>query len=256
MRSPALPSLVFATVLALGSSAVHAGTSKLSIFGGWGDERITGSGKVVTQARTVAGYRAVAAVGPVSVVLRQSGKEAATVQADDNIVPVIETRVVDGKEGKTLEIGIKEGVHVSTRNSIVVTVDAGEVTAITLSGSGDLRSDGLRTTSLRASVTGSGDMRLRHLAAESLHVSVAGSGDFTASGKVERQSVSLAGSGDVHNERLESNEASVSIAGSGDVRIKVKDRLKVSLVGSGDLYYRGEPKVEQSIVGTGDVHKE
>lgn len=256
MRSPALPSLLLATLLAFGTSAVHAGTSKLSIFSGWGDEHITGSGKVVTQARAVSGYRAIAAVGPVTVVLRQSGKEGAVVQADDNVVPVIETRVVDGEEGKTLEVGIKNGVQVSTRNPIVVTVDANEVNAVTLSGSGDLRADALKATSLRASLTGSGDMRIRHLAAESLQVSVAGSGDFTASGKVRRQAVSLAGSGDVHNERLDSQEASVSIAGSGDVRVKVRERLKASLVGSGDLYYSGEPKVEQSIVGTGDLHKE
>lgn len=222
---------------------------------GWFGSRVTGSGKVVTEARAVGSFQAISAAGVSKVVLRQGNREGASVTGDDNIVPLIETRVVDGKRGKTLEIGVRTGSGYTTDTEIVVTVDFKSLSAIATSGSTDVEADAIKAADLAVSIAGSGDIRLGTLTADELKVSVAGSGDFTARGQVGSEQISVAGSGDVKTQRLEAMRVKVSIAGSGTVRVAAREELNVSIAGSGDVIYSGEPRVTKSVVGSGSVQR-
>ena len=81
--------------------------------GAWGtSETLRGSGTVVTEPRAISGFDAISTRGGIDVVVRQSGKEAVEVQADDNLLAVLETRVVSGAKGRTLEIAFKKGYNI------------------------------------------------------------------------------------------------------------------------------------------------
>ncbi len=71
-------------------------------FVGWSS--VSGSGKLQTEARNVTGFQAIATHGSVKLVLRQGAREGLELHADDNILPLIETRVVDRSGVPTLEI--------------------------------------------------------------------------------------------------------------------------------------------------------
>jgi len=216
-------------------------------------EIVTGSGRIVTQTRAVSGYQAVAVDGALNVVLRQIGREGVEVRADDNLQALIETKVVKGRNGGTLEIGPKEGASFSNEKEIVVTVDLISLRSLTLGGSGDATGHGIKTELLDVVMGGAGDVRLPDLKAGSLKVSIAGSGTFEASGRGSRFEIEIAGSGDVNAERFDADDVTVGIAGSGNANVKANKTLKVSIAGSGDVTYSGDAKVARSIAGSGSV---
>jgi len=243
-----------AAVLAIASTpAAHAeeGGSWFCQVLGINSNSVTGSGKVQTETREVSGFQGVALSGSMKVVLRQGSREGVELSADNNVLPLIETRVKNG----TLHIGPVKGANYSTRTPVVVMVDLVTLRDLAVSGSGDVTAQGLKASGLDVAIGGSGSVHLPGLQARSLSVAIGGSGDFDASGRTDKAKVSIGGSGTVRADSLEADEVSVAIGGSGDARIKANRTLDVSVAGSGDVVYSGDAVVKTSMVGSGSVRK-
>ncbi|CAN5902651.1 head GIN domain-containing protein [soil metagenome] len=220
-----------------------------------GFARITGSGKLATETRPIGPFQAILLRNSMKVVLRQGAREAVAVSADDNLLPLIETRVIDRAGVPTLEITTRPDASFRTRNEMVVTVDAVTLNAISISGSGEVVCDALEANELKLNLSGTGDMNLRKLAAESLVIRVSGSGDVNVAGRAPKASISIAGSGDVDTSALDADDVRVSIAGSCDATVVAHKILAVTIAGSGDVAYAGEAAVKTSIAGSGSVRK-
>ncbi len=82
--------------------------------------RIEGSGRVGEEVRTTAPFSALTLTGPVDVQLKAGAAPRVTVRADDNLLPVITTEVVD----RRLVVGIKPQTWARTRNKMVVVVES------------------------------------------------------------------------------------------------------------------------------------
>ena len=218
-------------------------------------EKVRGSGQVRTEARPVSPFEAIRVTGGMKIVLRQAGREGVEVRADDNLLALIETRVVNGADGPTLEIGPVRNVDWSSRHDVEVTVDLVRLKALRVDGSSDVHCDALKTSALALEVRGSGDLRFLQLEAEELRVRVAGSGDVEARGRARRLAVSVAGSGDVNTRGLVAESVSVTIAGSGDASVNAQQTLAVSIAGSGDVTYTGDAALQSSIAGSGTVRR-
>ena len=217
---------------------------------------VTGSGKVVTETRAVTGFQAVASSLGGKLLLRQGTREGVELSGDDNVLPLIETRVVDHDGVPTLVIGPKRGSTFTTRSPMSATVDLITLKAIAMSGGGAVTYDGLKTSSLKLALSGSADVKLRQLSADELAGNVSGSGDLVFGGKATKLSVSISGSGDVNSRALEADDVSVSVAGSGDASVTARKTLNVSIAGSGSVVYAGDPIVKSSIAGHGSVRKQ
>lgn len=204
-------------------------------------------------ARPVDPFDAVSLRAPVDLVLRQGAKVGVEVQAAESVQPLVETVVVDGSAGRTLEIRLRRGARLPLGAKVVVTVDVTALRALALSGAGDTSGSGLRTDRLDVAISGAGDLVLTDLQASGLTLRIAGSGDARLSGRVSKFTASIAGSGDIDADALEADDVSVRIAGSGDVRIGAPATLDISIAGSGDLSYRGKPRVTQRVAGSGNV---
>lgn len=229
------------------ASAVLAAAPALAFFG----TTISPSGKVVTESREARGYTGISVSLPGMVVVRQGENAPVAIEADDNLMPEIETVVERG----TLRIRFKRNVNVSGRATIRLLVTNPAIDALSVAGSGDILAESIKGRSLEVSVAGSGDVRVARIEADSLKASVAGSGDVKVAGKAADVSVNVAGSGDVEADRLESRRAKVKIAGSGDVKLWVAESLDVSVAGSGDVRYYGDPAVSKSVMGSGSIRR-
>lgn len=213
-----------------------------------------GSGREATESRAPGAFDAVAVAGSIDVRVRQAATPAVQVTADDNIVGLVETTVVDGAGGRTLRIALKRGESVRARTPIRVVVDATTLRAVSLSGSGDLAMERFETPAFDLSISGAGDAALRELVTGALSVRIAGSGDVRAGGRADSAKVSIAGSGDVDLAALSAGTVEVSIAGSGDADVTAERSLKVRIAGSGDVRYGGgATEVRSSVVGSGSV---
>lgn len=218
-------------------------------------DTVIGSGTLQTETRTITGFQAVALRGAMNLVLRQGASEGVEIRADHNLLPLIETRVVDRAGLPTLEIDTRSGTNWSTRNEMTVTVSLVDLKALTVSGSGDTSCERLKTDALKATLSGSGNLRLGQLDADSLELRLSGSGDAQAGGKVLRIKLAISGSGTADLQRLQADDVGVRIAGSGDASVHARRALTVAIAGSGDLSYAGEPSVKSSVSGSGSVKR-
>lgn len=218
---------------------------------GSGRNRVRGSGVRVERQRALTAFTTLRIDGPVDVRLSQAASDQATVMADDNIEPMIETVV----EGDALVVRVKRDAGFTTRTAPVVRVDARTVQSITINGSGDLSVERFKAESLALSVVGSGDVRLGMVELKDLNVGISGSGDVRLAGRADQQRWTVSGSGDVDARSLSGRSARVSIQGSGDVDLGVCEQLDVQLSGSGDFSYAGQPQLRQSVSGSGEIHR-
>jgi hypothetical protein len=217
---------------------------------------VSGSGKPRTEARAVTGFQAIATRGSIKLLLRQGSREGVELSGDDNILPLIETQVVDHGGVPTLEIGARRGTSMSPRLPLVASVDLITLKAISIAGGGTVTSEALKTSTLKLSIAGSATVKLHQLSADEVATQVSGSGDIEFTGRVTKLAVSISGSGDVNTRGLEADDVSVNVAGSGDASVTARKTLNVSIAGSGNVVYAGDATVKSSIAGHGSVKKQ
>ena len=234
----------------LGTGAAQAWSWK------WGHgERVTGEGEVTSERRDVSGYEAIALESDFKVLIRQGSSHKLELRAERNLLPYIETRVVESGKGRTLEVQTKRGYYLSSKQTPVIEIEMPTLRGVSIAGSGNIKVDSMNTQELKASISGSGEITLNGVKSERMAMSISGSGDIIASGSANTLSVSVAGTGDIKARELQAEEAKVSIAGSGDVMLAASKQLKVSIAGSGDVAYVGNPELSLSTAGSGKVRK-
>ena len=254
--APRRAHLAFALAAVLGALSLpsHAADPTWT-FQSVGLMGVQGSGKLQTEARNVGSFSAVEVHASMNVVLRQGPREAVELRADDNLLALVETRVVSRSGVPTLEIRMRDHTSYSSRNPITLTVDVVALSSLSVRGSGNVTGDGLKAAALKIAVAGSGNVKLQKLSLDEASLKISGSGNAELAGKAGRLGLSISGSGDINARELEADEVSVSIAGSGNARVKARKMLSVSIAGSGDVEYTGDATLKTSIAGSGHVTK-
>jgi hypothetical protein len=232
---------------------------------------VQGSGNIVSESRAVSGFTQVALEGSGDLTISQGDAEGLIIEADDNLLPYIETEVRDG----TLHIGFKTPspiipwptqtiqYHLSMRTIEAVklygsgdirseSIEAGDIKFI-IAGSGDISIGELEADTVGTSISGSGTLRIDQVTAESISATISGSGKFFLAGQVTEQQIAVSGSGDYKAFDLESQTVSLSISGSGDIELWVTDSLDIQISGSGDVRYYGSPASSQKVSGSGNI---
>lgn len=215
----------------------------------------TGSGKTVTESRSVGEFQAIKSSGSMDIIVKQGAQTSVQVSTDDNLLPLLETSVEGSGDSATLIVRWKRGENISHRGDVKVSVVTPRLSLVSASGSGDIQVDGFQTPALQVAVAGSGNTRLAQLNTEDLGIRISGSGDVAGQGRAAKMKVSIAGSGSVKLTELKSDDVSVNIAGSGDAAVNAQKTLAVSIAGSGDVVYTGEATVKSSVAGSGSVRR-
>jgi len=233
---------------------------------GW--NTVDGNGKVVSQTRAVSGFDAVSVSGPGELTVSQGSEESLVIEADENLLPLIESKVSGGHlwigprhvnvrptKGIRYELKLKNLNALALSGSIHADLGRIKTENLTLrvSGSGAIEVGPLEVKDLSAQTSGSGRVEVTQLEATQLSVHISGSGRTEMAGSVERQEIRISGSGRYDASELRSNQAIADISGSGRATIKVKDTLKAKTSGSGGVKYYGSPQVTRSVSGSGHV---
>ena len=209
------------------------------------------------QQREVAPFTAVAATGSMRVILRQGSPQRVEVAASAADQARVETEVRDGslRIGRRRE-GQKRWETERFDGPVTVYVTAPTLTAVSISGSGDLRVEGaVQAEDLLVSVSGSGSLTMPQLTARSLTTTVTGSGDATLGGSSPRHSISVSGSGEVRAADLRTDDTTVRVSGSGNARVNAAKTLAARTSGSGSVLVSGNPQITSSKSGSGTVER-
>lgn len=193
---------------------------------------VSGSGQLESETREVSGFTGIELSGNGEVTIEQGNTESLTIEADDNLLPVLTSEV----ENSVLRLGTKPRTTVRTRNPIRYRVTLQDLTSIELSGSGSVSAANLRTDALQVDISGSGTMDL--------------------AGSANEQEVEVSGSGAYDAAELRSQTVGVDISGSGKATVTASEQLRVDISGSGTVTYSGDPEIDQSISGSGRLIKQ
>ena len=211
---------------------------------------IRGSGRVVSENRDVKDFQSVSLGGSGDLIITQGSGEALKIEAEDNILPLIESEV----RGGTLYIGFKPNTGpISPTQPIKYYLDVKNLNGIDLSGSGSVQADTLKTNNISITCSGSGNIIVKNLTADTLKYNLSGSGSTSLGGIVGSQSDQISGSGSYQAGDLNSQQATAIITGSGNMTIWANDSLNIMISGSGDVNYYGKPILSQSISGSGKI---
>jgi len=216
---------------------------------------VEGSGVAATQRRAIGAFVGVGLAAPFAVVLRAASRESIEIAADDNILPLIQTRLKGSGSERSLQIELPRDTRVEPRTPIVITIDYVRLEDLAIGASGSITASSMKASKLDAAIGGSGKIDLAGLDAGKLSVAIGGSGTFRADGRARTLSVSIGGSGRCDAERLVAADVSVSIGGSGDARVHAETALSASMAGSGDLYHSGAAVPQAAIVGSGRIKR-
>ena len=188
---------------------------------------IQGSGVVRSETRDVSGFDGIALVGSGQATIRVADEESVIVEAEDNLLPHLRTRV----EGTRLVLDADR--NISPTRPIVYRITMKRLDHLSISGSGDIEATGIRGDELVVSISGSGDMKVE--------------------GEVRDARFRISGSGLIDAERLSSERATATISGSGDMTIGPARAINAHVSGAGSVRYKGSPSVTSQISGAGSI---
>lgn len=191
----------------------------------------TGSGNVKTESRSVSGFSAVTFAAAGELTIRQTGTESLSITAEDNVLPLITTKV----SGQTLNITFQPNTVMVPTRGVTYTLTVKNLNAIAVTGAGNVTGDNIQTGALQ--------------------VTLSGVGKLTLSGAASRQDATLSGTGAYDASALASNTARVTVSGAGSARVNVRDTLDATVSGVGSITYLGNPTVTQHVTGAGSVRK-
>lgn len=209
---------------------------------------ISGSGVVVSETRTLEPFQKVDLATFGTVYLTQGEPSPAVIEAENNILPLLRTRVSDG----VLTIDLEQCVR-NTR-PVIIRLTTDKIRQISVSGSGSvIGEDEIISESLETGVSGSGviDLPVR---THQVRSAIAGSGRTRLRGTTADHTAAISGSGKIEAFGLETENSTVVIEGSGAAEVFATEALDVTVSGSGTVTYRGNPAhLSQEISGSGRV---
>jgi predicted small secreted protein len=215
------------------------------------DQGTRGTGKVITEERTVSGFDKVNLTGNGEATIIQGDSESLVIEAEENILPLLESKVVDG----ALNLGPKDNSVVNPTRPIKYTITMKEINEIRTSGSGKINAAEIATSVLGIDLSGSGEVNVPSLIADTISLNQIGSGGVSIGGQVTDQIIIMSGSGDYDAAELDSRIADVRVSGSGKTILRVEDVLDVEISGSGRVSYYGDPFVTSDISGSGKLEQ-
>src|SRR5690606_9305692 len=102
-------------------------------------QKITGSGGVKKETRDAGrSFEEIAVSGQYKVYVSQGSRQEITVEAEENLLPYIETKI----DGDELGIGTKRGYNIRPTKDVVVRITVVKLDAIAASGSSNFFSEG------------------------------------------------------------------------------------------------------------------
>lgn len=193
-----------------------------------GDDCLRGIGANVTETRDLGNFTGILNTIPANVFITQGPLEAVRIEAQTNILDVLETNV----ENNTLSIEFNECTEDLSDISIHVTIP--EINKLSLTGVGAMNTEG-------------------DIDVAELDISLTGVGNFNLQGRADTLNIQLIGVGDVNAFPLLADIGNVNISGAGNSEVFINNELSVTITGVGTVFYKGTPVINSTITGDGAV---
>ncbi|MCU1264061.1 MAG: hypothetical protein JWM21_379 [Acidobacteria bacterium] len=216
-----LPFLCAVTLMATALLGCH--------FSGMGNA-VSGSGVRKTEKRDVAPFHAIETEGAFELEATCQKPESLEIEADDNILPLIQSEVSGGV------LHLKAQKAYNSRQGVIVRISVPNLDSLSGTGAGKFRIQGVKNDNFEVHTTGAANV--------------------VASGETKNIEVHTTGAGSVDTHGLHAEKANVSSTGAAKVDVYASEQLDASVSGVGRITYSGEPKtVNKHVTGAGTIDK-
>ena len=206
----------------------------------------TGSGKVITEKRTVGSFSGISVSNAIDVEVKIGPVAAVEVVADDNIIEHIVTSV----SGGILKIGI-ENLHSISNSHLKVYITNPVLKSVNVNSSAEvkvldvIKDDG--KLSFHSSSSADIEAEVEAVASSS--------GSVTLTGRTKNYKAEVSSSGDIKSAGLLSENTDVSANSSGSADVHASISLNADASSSGSIDYHGAATVKQKVSSSGSVEK-
>ena len=190
---------------------------------------IRGSGIRKTEKRELPAFNAIETSGAFAVEASCQKPASFELEADDNILPLVQAEVRDG----VLRLSTTKGY----------TSSEGIVVRITVPDLASVKS------------TGAGKFNVSNVKNDKFEIQSTGAATVVASGQSKSLKIGSTGAGKIDAHDLRASDADVRVTGAAGVDVYATDELDVTVSGAGRVTYIGNPRVNKKVSGAGQVIK-
>ncbi|MEO6894914.1 MAG: head GIN domain-containing protein [Ginsengibacter sp.] len=216
---------------------------------------IKGDGQLKKETRALSEFSSISSRGSIEVKITKGQPGKIEVEADENLLPYIETNVENGK----LIIQTKKNINIKSASKMVVYVNMTLIKSLQVSGSGNIDANGIfkGDDASEFIVSGSGNIHFSSASFKNVSFSISGSGNITAKGgSADDLSVSVRGSGNVYVSDISAENVEAKISGSGNTKVSASKSLSANISGSGNIFYQGNATdISSKVNGSGKLIK-
>jgi len=214
-------------------------------------DHTTGSGNIVTETRKTGSFDAISVGGSFDVEVKMGDAASVVVEADDNIMKYIETRV----SGKTLKINT-EDMHSFSDVHMKVYVTVPVLTAISASASADVVGENILTSDDKLVFKASSSASIKaEVNAPEIVTDANSSATITLKGKTKDHKAEASSSAEIKAFGLLSENTKANVSSSADIEVHASVSLDARASSSGTVEYKGAATVTQSVNSSGSVEK-
>lgn len=213
---------------------------------------LQGSGKIVRETRDVSDFSAVEVCCGMQLTLTQGEPTSVELEADDNILPEIETLVADDR--LIVQFRQRISLWTSTRTPIQLYVTMPTISGVEVSGGGAVTAPMIQSDAFQLTLSGGSQANVDELQVTALRADLSGGAHATiVGGTVTQQLVDASGGSHYLAADLQSAQATLDISGGSEARVWASESLVVDASGGSNVAYYGRPDVDQDTSGGSDL---
>lgn len=211
-----------------------------------------GNGNVVTEERPVGDFTKVKGSSGLDVYLTEGSENKVVVEADENLLDLIETEVENGK----LRIRSANNTNIGRAKAKKVHVTYVKLTSIEASSGSDMIGNSvIKSETLSLDTSSGADMELEILAKE-VYAETSSGSDMKLTGKATKLRAKASSGSDLNARELMVIDCNADASSGADITVNVKERLDAEASSGGDVRYYGDPAAVSNKGGrSGSIHK-
>jgi hypothetical protein len=229
------------TRIAFAAAFLVASASSASDF-------IQGSGNVQHETRVVGAFSGVSVQSGIRGDVK-IGKQHVELEADDNLLPIVETIVDDG----VLVVRFKPHTSLNTRTETVVHVTAPSIDLLETSGGSKMRAELVPVDDLKIESSGGGDVTAHQVAVKHLRAHVSGGGALVLEGSADDVKLDMSGGSRCKGEKLQTRALRLHASGGSTARLAVSETVSGAASGGSVVHVSGHPQTRVSTSGGSEI---
>lgn len=209
-----------------------------------------GNGVLVTQTFELEGFDKVAIRRHGDIFITQGSPQSVSIEAEENLMDLITTEVVDGEWRVDFKKTVKEYIGLTIH---ITMPNVSSLKVIDGSGGDIYMENTITTNNLLLELSGDGTISGDVQVADKLTTQLSGSGIMTVTGTANQHDATTLGAATLAAHGLVASSGNVAVGGSGDAQVQYTGQWNATITGTGNIRYRGNPPTIVDTSGGGSV---